>query len=78
MEGLKATPVVADQLHKLPPLSVIRVAIILAVVGAGYFGYQHVAASSVSTHDRAVTYLTQQENGAAKLGHEQLSADSIT
>jgi hypothetical protein len=59
-------------------LSAIRVAIILAVLGAGYFGYQRVAPSSASAHDRAVAYLTQQPDAAAKLGHARFTADSIS
>ena len=62
-------------------LTAIRVAVVLAVVGAGYIGYQHLTASSASAQDRAVAYLTQQNDAAAKLGNDHfdsISCDSAT
>jgi hypothetical protein len=63
-------------------LSAIRVAIILAVIGVGFLGYQHFAASSsASAQDRAVAYLTQEGEVAARLGHDRydsFSCDSTT
>jgi transposase len=78
VRGLKLAWVGADESSMSSAFTAIRVAVTLAVVGAGYVGYQHVLGSSASAHDRAVSYLTQYADTAAKLGRERFRADSIS
>jgi hypothetical protein len=58
--------------------TLVRAAVLVAVVCAAYLGYQQVAGSSASPQERAVAYLVDQERTAAKAGHGQFQADSIT
>jgi hypothetical protein len=59
-DGLKAVQAAADEVTMFSSFSTIKFAVVLAALGAGYVGYQHVGGSTASGHDRAVAYLESQ------------------
>jgi hypothetical protein len=71
LPGADTTPMVFSS-------TLVRAAIIVAVVCGAYLGYQQFAGSSASPQERATAYLVEQERTAAKTGNDRFQPDSIT
>jgi hypothetical protein len=76
--GLRLMATAADTTPVFFSPSIVRAAIIVAVVCAAYLGYQQVVGSSPSPQERATAYLVEGERNAAKLGAHRFEPDSIT
>jgi hypothetical protein len=76
--GLNRLPAGADMEPMVLSSTLVRAALIVAVVCGAYLGYQQFAGSSASPQERAAAYLVDQERTAAKTGNDRFEPDSVT